>query len=73
MLGEYQRGPGAHMGITGEDGAGAEGGGPGSGGGTSESDQLEYGWDAADVRAMQKQYANFLRASKAGRWWRKGE
>ena len=32
----------------------------------------ETGWDAQDVKEMQKQYQKFLRASKANKWWSRG-
>ena len=53
-------------------GSGREGEGAGGGGG-GELDGREYGWDAADVKAMQKQYEEFLKASKVNKWWSKGD
>ena len=35
-------------------------------------DDGETGWDAQDVKEMQKQYQKFLRASKANKWWSRG-
>jgi hypothetical protein len=71
VLGEYQSGPdGAKAkeakGATGA--SAAEGRERDAAGGM---DGREYGWDAADVRAMQRQYQEFCRASKASKWWDK--
>ena len=79
MLGEYQRGPGEPGGMMGTDRKGSSGGfgddsedGQARGDGV-EVDSREYGWDQADVKEMQKQYENFLKASKANKWWKRGD
>ena len=61
VLGEYQRGPGER------------GDGDDQVDGGAEDDSREYGWDQADVKEMQKQYENFLKASKANKWWKRGD
>ena len=85
VLGEYQRGPGERGGMMGTDpgtGGGdgdyADGDGARAGDGDGDGfgpdvDGREYGWDQADVKAMQKQYEDFLKTSKANKWWKRGD
>ena len=84
VLGEYQRGPGERGGMMGTDpgtgGGDGDGDGARAGDGDGDRDRFgadvdgrEYGWDQADVKAMQKQYEDFLKTSKANKWWKRGD